>query len=45
MVEMTIKVKLDNFVDLIGIKETVAIALEEIHNVTDVEVVDIQEGA
>jgi hypothetical protein len=42
MVELTIKVKVDDCIDLIGIKETVAIALEEIHDVTNVEVVDVQ---
>lgn len=45
MVELTIKVKVDDNVELIGIKETIAIALEEIHDVTNVEVVDVQEVA
>lgn len=43
MVELTIKVSVPNHIDLIGIKETIAIALEEIHDITNVEVVDIQE--
>lgn len=42
MVELTIKVRVDDNVDLIGIKETIAIALEEIHDVTNVEVVDVR---
>lgn len=43
MVELTIKVKIKDDQDMIGIKETIAVALEEIHDVTNVEVVDIQE--
>lgn len=42
MIELTIKVKAKEAGDIIGIKETIAIALEEIHGVTDVEVVDIE---
>jgi hypothetical protein len=42
MVELTIKVKTEGWEDIIGIKETVAVALEEIHGVTDVEVVDVE---
>lgn len=42
MTELTIKVKAEGWQDIIGIKETIAIALEEIHGVTDVEVVDIE---
>lgn len=45
MVELTIKVKIRDDQDMIGIKETIAIALEEIHDVTSVEVVDIKEGS
>ena len=41
MVELTIKVVLKDYDDIIGIKETVAVALEEIHGVTDVEVVNV----
>lgn len=42
MIELTIKVKAEGCEDIIGIKETIAVALEEIHGVTDVEVVDIE---
>ena len=42
MIELTIKVTVKDCIDLLGIKETVAIALEEIHDVTDVEVVDVE---
>ena len=44
MVELTIKVKIKDDQDMIGIKETIAIVLEEIHDVTSVEVVDVQES-
>lgn len=43
MIELTIKVALKDFIGIIGIKETVAIALEEIHGVTDVEVVNVEQ--
>ena len=42
MIELTIKVKAEEAGDIIGIKENIAIALEEIHGVTAVEVVDIK---
>ena len=42
MTELTIKVKAEGWEDIIGIKETIAIALEEIHGVTDVEVIDVK---
>ena len=42
MTELTIKVRAEGWEDIIGIKETVAIALEEIHGVTDVEVIDVE---
>lgn len=43
MTELTIKVRTEGWEDIIGIKETVAIALEEIHGITNVKVVDVQE--
>lgn len=42
MVELTIKVKAEGWEDIIGIKENIAIALEEIHGVTDVEIIDVE---
>lgn len=42
MTELTIKVRAEGWEDIIGIKETVAIALEEIHGVTDVEIIDVE---
>ena len=41
MIELIIKVKADEAGDIIGIKENIAVALEEIHGVTAVEVVDV----
>lgn len=42
MMEFTIKIKTEGWKDIIGIKETIAIALEEIHGVTDVEVINVE---
>lgn len=42
MLELTIKVTTNDHDDIIGIKETIAIALEEIHGITSVKVVDVQ---
>lgn len=43
MTELTIKVKAEDWEDIIGIKENIAIALEEIQGVKAVEVIDIQQ--
>lgn len=40
--EFTIKIKTESFEDIIGIKETIAIALEEIYGVTAVEVINVE---
>ena len=42
MTELTIKIKAKEWENTIGIKETISIALEEIHGVTDVEVINVE---
>ena len=42
MTELTIKIKAEGWEDIIGIKENIAVALEEIHGVKDVEVINVE---